>query len=78
MGLGRLLTILILVWLGYLVYRRFISTSSKHKKSGTRSVEKTVRCAHCQLHIPEQEALSRNGRYYCSQEHLELDKNDNE
>jgi uncharacterized protein len=31
-----------------------------------------VRCAHCGLHIPENEAVTMQGRYYCSKEHLKL------
>jgi uncharacterized protein len=76
MGLGRLLTIVILIWLGYLLYKRLIAPTRKNKKSHSKSIENTVRCAYCQLHIPEQEAVSRAGRHYCSQQHLELDKHD--
>lgn len=74
MGIGRLLTIVILVWLGYLLYKRFIASSNKNKTRHKDTVEKTVRCAYCQLHIPEREAISRAGRYYCSQQHLDLDE----
>jgi len=74
MGFGRLLTILILIGLGYLLYKRFIAAPKSSQKSVKKDVEKTVRCAHCQLHIPINEAVSRNGRYYCSQQHLELDQ----
>ena len=76
MGLGKLLTVLILVWLGYLLYKRLIAPTGKNKKPRNKTIENTVRCAHCQLHIPEHEALFHDGRYYCSQQHLELDKHD--
>ena len=74
MGLGKLLTFLILFGLGYMLYKRYIAGSKNSIKRPKDVVEKTVRCAHCQLHIPEHEAISRNGRYYCSQQHLELDQ----
>ena len=78
MGLGRLLIIVIIIWLGYLLYKRIIASSAQKKKPRHPSIKNTVRCAHCQLHIPEHEALFHNGRYYCSQQHLELDKRDKE
>ena len=32
-----------------------------------------VQCAHCGIFVPEQEALSRNGRWYCSKQHRDAD-----
>jgi uncharacterized protein len=75
MGFGRLLTILIIIGLGYYFYKRFIAGTKKPKPPAEKSVEKAVRCTYCQLHIPEHEAISHHGRYYCSQQHLELDRN---
>jgi uncharacterized protein len=30
-----------------------------------------VRCAHCGVHVPQQQALSENQQWYCSQPHLQ-------
>jgi uncharacterized protein len=30
-------------------------------------------CAHCGLHIPEDEAIRRHGKAYCCREHAERD-----
>jgi uncharacterized protein len=35
-------------------------------------VRKVVRCEHCGLHVPENEAVIADGRRYCSQEHARL------
>jgi uncharacterized protein len=43
-------------------------SASMAGKSGPR-VENMVACARCGLHIPENEAVSRQGRFYCSEEH---------
>lgn len=32
-----------------------------------------VRCAHCQVHLPQAQALQQDGKWYCSQAHLEQD-----
>ena len=34
---------------------------------------KVVQCANCGIYIPEQEALARGERHYCSQAHLDED-----
>lgn len=76
MGLGRLLLIVLLAGLAYLVYQRYIrKLIDRHKdpQHDKKKINKTVRCQHCQLHLPEHEAIQHHGRYYCSQEHLEKD-----
>jgi len=32
---------------------------------------RTVRCAHCQVYLPRDEAVESDGRSYCSREHAE-------
>jgi uncharacterized protein len=41
--------------------------------SRSQKNERMVQCANCGIYIPEQEALQRAGRYYCSQTHLDDD-----
>ncbi len=76
MGLFRLLAILFVAWLIYALIKRYVAQKqirTRKKTPKNRSVEKMVRCQTCQLHIPEQEAICKDGRYYCSQAHLEAD-----
>jgi hypothetical protein len=30
-----------------------------------------VRCAECDVHLPESEAITDDGRHFCGREHLE-------
>ena len=40
------------------------------RKRGPRIVtHDTVRCSQCGVHLPQGDAVVRNGRYYCSEEH---------
>ena len=32
---------------------------------------KMVQCAHCGLYTPEQDAILHDGKYYCTQAHLD-------
>ena len=34
--------------------------------------EDMVRCAHCGVHLPRSESYARDGRFFCSEEHLRL------
>ena len=31
--------------------------------------ERMVACSHCQVHLPESDALSSQGQFYCSEAH---------
>ena len=42
-------------------------TSEVSEEPGT--AQDMVRCAHCGLFLPRQEALSRRGEWYCSEAH---------
>ncbi|HEX8612284.1 MAG TPA: PP0621 family protein [Telluria sp.] len=37
-----------------------------------RELGATVECAHCHVYFPESEAVTANGRAYCSPEHVNL------
>lgn len=76
MGIVRLLTILFIIWFIWSLYRRFIQqqTGKPAVKTSAREKVPTVKqCAFCGIHIPLEEAIQRNGRYYCSQGHYEKD-----
>lgn len=71
--------ILILIAIGLLLYVIISNFVRKQKRlnnenKSEQNAEKMVKCHHCGLHILEQEALQSNGKYYCSQDHLEADQ----
>lgn len=73
MGIFRLLTILLIAWLCYALYKRYIKNkSSKRPMKKGKNPEKVVKCEHCAMHIPEHEAILDKGRYYCSEEHKRI------
>ena len=37
-----------------------------------RELGATIECAHCHVYFPESEAVTANGRAYCSPEHVNL------
>ena len=68
-------TLLILIALAVVVFavKRLFSPrrprTSKQLKQG-----QMVQCAHCGIYLPEAEAISQAGRYYCSQSHRDNDQ----
>jgi formylmethanofuran dehydrogenase subunit E len=66
--MSRILLLIILLWILYVVIKRFMAKTRSNKtseKGGTRT-EKIVACSQCGLHIPESESLVVNGMVYCN------------
>lgn len=70
-----LLGVAALVWL---LRRAFNRASDQGDADGerragpSREIDELVRCARCGVHVPRVEALSRDGRHFCSREHARL------
>ncbi len=76
MGLIRLVIILVIAWLVYSLTRRWLATLERQrtqkKQPGSSRIETMVSCAHCGLHIPQNEAVQAGDKYYCSDKHRKL------
>ena len=68
----RSLAILIALALIIMVGKR-LWQSSRPPARRTGKQGQMVQCAHCGMYIPVQEALSRDGRQYCSAAHRDTD-----
>ena len=68
----RTLVIIIVLALIVMIAKRLWQKPRPPANSG-RQPGKMVQCANCGIYIPEQEALSRGDRFYCSQAHLDED-----
>jgi uncharacterized protein len=67
--------ILLLIAIGLLLYviiSHLVRKARQERLSApSNQSEKMVKCAHCGLHLPEQEALTHKGNFFCSQQHLD-------
>lgn len=71
--MSKLILLLFLGLLAYLIYKGFKRKSpGRESEPGPKEPERMVSCAHCGVHLPESEALEREGRRYCSEEHRRL------
>jgi uncharacterized protein len=70
----RLLVLIAVIVLAWLLWRRFLAPKPQRlrRKRKPREVTRVVKCAHCGLHVPENEALQVEQDYYCSEEHRRL------
>lgn len=69
MNLIRLIVIALIFWLLYRMIHRMLAKPGVEKTAKPQVGTDMVRCAHCGIHIPKSEALQRDGRDYCSEEH---------
>jgi uncharacterized protein len=74
MGLSRLLLLLLIIggiWLLYKRVKRFVLIQRDNPASRTPTQVNMVRCQYCGIHIPERDAVIRQGKIYCSLAHAD-------
>jgi uncharacterized protein len=69
--MSRLLFWVLLGVVAYVALKRWARPVSRQPRSGDAPSEAIVSCAACGLNLPQSEAHARDGRWYCSREHLE-------
>ncbi len=73
----RVIAIGLAVWLALWLLSGLLQRLRRDDKPAkpSDSVPEVVRCAHCGVHIPENEAVSdARGRRYCSEQHRRADQ----
>lgn len=70
MNLIRLIAFAVIFWLLYRLILTLLSKASRPARRDTPQREGTmVRCEECGLHVPQEQALIKDGKYYCCEEH---------
>lgn len=68
----RLLFWIALITAAVWLWRRLKRPIAAHKTTPNDDAPAPmVRCAQCGVHVPQQQALSADNRWYCSQAHLQ-------
>jgi uncharacterized protein len=76
MNLIRLITIGLIVWLLYRMLMRVLNKSDEQRRVPPRGIARDmVKCSHCGIHIPVDEAVCKDGVCYCSAEHRDAGPN---
>jgi uncharacterized protein len=70
MNLIRIIVIAAVVWLAYVLFKRWLAEKNPPRPStNNQPQERMVKCAYCGVHVPESQALRRGSDSYCSPEH---------
>lgn len=73
MGLIRIIIIALIIYLVIQIFKRWAANKNIQTVTKTEQQKLMVKCDVCQLHIPKNEALQKDGKYYCNQEHYNQD-----
>ncbi len=74
MKLLFLVAAIAVAWWALRLLRRPHPVSAERPRDHEPRVENMVSCARCGLHVPESEAVHRDGRHYCSEAHARGDR----
>lgn len=69
--MARLLFWMLLAFVAYAVAKKWFGSGAGRQRAADKPPEAIVRCAACGLNLPQSDAHSRDGLWYCSREHLE-------
>jgi len=70
--MARLFTLIVLFALAWWLWQRFTRPKKPRSPAAAKS-QPMVRCARCGMHVPQDEALAHDNRWYCCRDHLEQD-----
>jgi uncharacterized protein len=78
--MGRILFFLLLAVGLYVAFRLWLAGSRRnagmHRPQAPATGEPIVRCEHCGLNVPQSEALGDGTRWYCSEAHRRLGRDE--
>jgi len=66
----KLILVMLLGWAGFTLFKKYLNPTL-NRAVKTESGEKMVACSVCETHIPESDAIIKNGKTFCSKEHSE-------
>lgn len=70
--MGKLLFLVLLAVAGWLAWRVAVARARPREPAAPPPLpepQRIVRCAECDLHLPEQDAIVDDGRHFCCVEH---------
>ena len=65
----KLILVLLLGWIGFNLMQRYKKNNPSNLKKSQG--QKMIACDVCGTHVPESDVIKKNGKNYCSKEHVE-------
>jgi len=69
MGLIRLITFLLVGWIIWSMYRKYMAATGSKSRQDKLPDKKFVKCRYCNVHLPEPEAFSDGDSWFCCKAH---------
>lgn len=75
----RLLLLFLIVWFLIWIVKKQISDSNQSRPNlKNPQSEDMIACSYCGTHVPKSLGVELDGKFYCCQEHSEIDSNQSE
>jgi len=65
----KLIIVMLLVWVGFVLFKK-MRQPNVSKQTDNKIGQKMIACSVCDTHIPESEAIEKDGKIYCSKDCL--------
>jgi hypothetical protein len=73
----RLLLLFLIIWfLFWIIKKQFLGSSSSTDQQIPDNSEDIIPCSLCGTHVPSSLGIKKEGKFYCSQEHADMEKSD--
>ena len=73
----RLLLLFLIIWfLLWILKKQFSDNNSPKMSTKHEEVEDMIACSYCGTHVPKSLGVELAGKFYCSQQHADSDKQD--
>jgi uncharacterized protein len=69
MGLARLITFLLVGWIAWSMYRKYLAATRRSSRKEQLQGKNFVQCRFCKVHLPEQDAIADGDAWYCCKAH---------
>jgi uncharacterized protein len=66
---AKLILIAIAVWLLITIIKRYQASINASSQTPASKAQDMVQCAHCGVHLPQAESVTKAGKVYCSEQH---------
>lgn len=69
MGLIRLLFLLLIIWIIWFMYKNYQLKQEQRGQQRKLDAGRIVKCRYCDVHLPQQQALSHAEDWFCTPAH---------
>ena len=65
----RFLLLIIAIGIGFWIFKHLFNSRKNTQTNNIKPATKMVRCEHCNVHIPYQQAIQQNDKFFCCEMH---------